>query len=237
MNTHIDLKKVNLYLIFIFFILSILAACSGQENDSQSNFGAYKKFNEHFAPLTLPYEMLTDNLSYSTFTALLDENRHIDSTFRHVFVLDSLTKEEHPNSVSHHTEATCCKFYFVGKVFETANYSAVLYARNNLPPNDDIYIFLATMDKEGKKIDEILFHKPISTLPPTELRRYSVIDTDSSVIVSHLLLDYLFGKEKDALNLKQKILSEKRYRFTDEGKIKLVGDSRKEIPTDSTTTK
>lgn len=107
----------------------------------------------------------------------------------------------------------------------------------NLPPNDDIYIFLATMDKEGRKIDEILFHKPVSTLPPTELRRYSVIDTDSSVVVSHLLLDYLFGKEKDALNLKQKVLSEKRYQFTNEGKIKLVGDTRKEIPTDSTATK
>ncbi|SFF15816.1 hypothetical protein [Thermoflexibacter ruber] len=237
MNTHIDLKKINLYFVFIFAVLSILSACSGQQTSNQSNFGAYKKFNEHFAPLTLPYEMLTDNSSYSTFTALLDENRHIDSTFRHVFVLDSLTKEEHPDSVSHHTATTCCKFYFVGKVFETANYSAVLYARNNLPPNDDIYIFLATMDKEGKKIDEILFHKPVSTLPPTELKRYSIIDTDSSVVVSHLLLDYLFGKEKDALSLKKQILSEKRYQFTNEGKIKLIGDSRKEIPSDSTTTK
>ncbi len=236
MTTYINFKKSNVFIVLFFFILSILSACSSQKGENRSNFGAYKKFNEHFAPLTLPYEMLTNNSSYSTFTALLDENRHIDSTFRHIFIVDSLTKEKQPDSVSHYSEVKCCKFYFVGKLFETTTYSAVLYARNNLPPHDDIYIFLATMDKDGKKIDEILFHKPASTLPPTELRRYSAVNVDTSVVVNHLLLDYLFGKEKDALSLKKQILLEKRYQFTKEGKIKLIEDTRKEIPTDATAT-
>jgi hypothetical protein len=144
--------------------------------------------------------------------------------------LDSLTKEAHPDSMAHHPDSQCCKFYFVGKLFETATYSAILYARNNLPPHDDIYIFLATMDKEGKKIDEILFHKPEMSLPPTELKRFSVVNVDSSIVINRLSMDYQFVAGKETPALKHQTLFEKTYKFNSNGKIELTNDSKKEIP-------
>lgn len=233
--------KAYLYINFCVFITLCMWACSGnkQENatNNHANFDLYQSFNQHFAPLSLPFQMETNNANFSVFTALLDENRHIDSTFRHIFVLDSLTQEAHPDSLTHHPIYECCKFYYVGKLFETANYSTLLYARNNLPPHDDIYIFLATMDKTGKKIDEILFHKPMASLPPTELKRVSIINADTSIMVNHVSLDYEFAKGKESMELKHKTLHEKYYTIAPNGKIQLVNQMTKEIPMDATQVK
>jgi hypothetical protein len=223
-------KKILLNSLFSFFLLlGFSCGSSTTENASNGNiFALYKQFKEKFAPLSLPYEMKTDNKNYAAFTALLTENHHIDSTFRRVFSLDSLTKEASAESI--HTSALCCKFYHIGKFFETATFSVILYARNNLPPSDDIYIFLATIDKDGKKIDEILFHKPESTLPPTELNRISSIKADSTIHINNLTNDYQFEAGQEKAKLQRQTLHEKIYKINAIGKIELVKEENKEVP-------
>jgi hypothetical protein len=226
------MKQIVMNYFLLLLMVFAFVAC-GNEADQKGTqkanipFALYKKFNEKFAPLSVPYEMITDNKNYSAFTALLTENHHIDSTFRRVFLLDSLTKQA---TDSLHQSSECCKFYHVGKLYETAVYSTVLYARNNLPPHDDIYIFLATMDKDGKKIDEILFHKPESVLPPTEVSRISSVKADSTIHIQKLTTDYQLGiKEKDKKMIKQ-TLHEKIYKINDLGKIELLKTEDKEVP-------
>lgn len=217
----------------IIALLMFVGACDNapKETENAASFAPYKTFTEKFATLSLPLEMETDHKSYAAFTALLTENHHVDSSFRNVFVLDSLTKEKNIDSLHSDVAIQCCRFYHIGKLYETATFSAVLYARNNLPPHDDIYIFLATMDKEGKKIDEILFHKPESTLPPTELNRKSAITMDSTIHISRLTRDFQFVADKEKADLHRQMLHERSYKINKLGKIELLKEESKEIPT------
>lgn len=230
MKHTIMMKK--LYTIYFIVLSVIIFACNNGKEGEKSTiaFTSYKIFNEKFPPLSLPYQMSTDNKNYGAFSALLSENHHVDSSFRHVFVLDSTTIEKGIDSTHIQSEINCCRFYHVGKLYETDLFSVVLYARNNLPPHDDIYIFLATVDKEGKKIDEILFHKPESTLPPTELNRTSSVREDSTIHISKLTSDYQFVGGKDEANLHKKTLHEKTYKMSKSGKIELLSEENKEIP-------
>jgi hypothetical protein len=219
--------------MLLVLLISFLFACGNngetknEEDKTTVSFALYKQFNEKFPTLSLPYEMLTDNKNYAAFTALLTENHHIDSTFRSVFLLDSLTRQK-TDSVP--TAYDCCKFYHVGKLYETAAFSAMLYARNDMPPHDDIYIFLATMDKNGKKIDEILFHKPESVLPPTEVNRISSIKPDTTIHVQKLTTDFqLATKEKEKKMMKQTLHS-KIYKISPAGKITLLQEEDKDLP-------
>ncbi len=219
------------FLALLFFIFSCgnsTTENTGNAENNNQSFALYKQFKEKFAPLSLPYEMRTDNKNYAAFTALLTENHHIDSSFRKVFYLDSLTKE--PSSDSTNANTPCCKFYHVGKFFETATFSVILYARNNLPPADEIYIFLATIDKDGKKIDEILFHKPESTLPPTEQNRISMVKADSTIHINNLTNDYLFEAGKEQAKLQRQTLHEKIYKISPAGKIEKVKEENQEVP-------
>ena len=230
-NKIIQMKK--LYFICLIAILVLTLACNDsppKEKQSVTLSAPYKTFNEKFTPLSLPYKMETDNKNYAAFTALLTENHHIDSSFRNIFTLDSLTKEKSVDSILVHAAAKCCQFYHVGKVYETSSFSVILYARNNFPPHDDIYIFLATMDKDGKKIDEILFHKPESILPPAEINRISTILADSTIHLSKLTSDYQFVADKEKANLHRQILHEKSYKINSLGKIALLKEENKEIP-------
>jgi hypothetical protein len=86
------------------------------------------------------------------------------------------------------------------------------------------------MDKNGRKIDEILFHKPESSLPPTELNRKSFINTDSTIHISRLTSDYQFGTDKDKANLRRQVLHEKSYKINTLGKIALLKEENKEMP-------
>lgn len=223
----------KLYIIYFIALSVIIFACDGGSEEVQKDnttFALYKKFNEKFPPLSLPYQMSTDNKNYGAFTALLSENHHIDSSFRHFFALDSTTTEKSIDSTHIQPAADSCRFYHVGKLYETALFSVILYARNNLPPHDDIYIFLATMDKEGKKIDQILFHKPESTLPPTELNRTSSVREDSTIHISRLTTDYQFVGGKEEANPHKKTLNEKIYKISKEGKIELLSEEKREVP-------
>ncbi len=220
------------YAAYMIMLLILNWACSSppKASENASSFAPYKIFNERFADLSLPYEMETNHKNYAAFTALLTENYHIDSSFRNVFVLDSLSKEKNIDSLHTSTAIQCCQFYHIGKFYESSSFSVVLYARNNVPPHDDIYIFLATMDKDGKKIDEILFHKPESTLPPTELNRKSSFNADSTIHISRLTSDYQFVADKDKANLHRQVLHEKSYKINDLGKIEMLREENKEIP-------
>lgn len=223
----------KLYSIYAIALLILVFACNNATEGIQSTEGlldTYADFSGKFPPLSLPYQMNTDHKNYGTFSALLTENHHIDSTFRHIFILDSVTKEKGADSAHLHSEATCCRFYHVGKLYETALFSVVLYARNNFPPHDDIYIFLATVDKSGKKIDEILFHKPESTLPHTEISRTSTVKEDSTVHISKLTSDYQFAAGKEQADLHCQTLHEKAYKIDQTGTIKLIKEENKEIP-------
>jgi hypothetical protein len=111
-----------------------------------------------------------------------------------------------------------------------ASFSAILYARNNLPPHDDIYIFLATMDKEGKKIDEILFHKPDNALPPTELSRISSVKEDSAIHIEKITTDYQFAMGKEDVSLHKETSHKKIYKISPLGKIELVKEENEEMP-------
>lgn len=224
-------KSFSNYLFFLAYLL-ILCACGGKETQKEvssnnNSFALYKKFNEKFPSLSIPYEMITDNKNYSAFTALLTENHHIDSTFRNIFRLDSLTRQV---TDSMPQTQDCCKFYHVGKLYETATYSAVLYARNEMPPHDDIYIFLATMDRDGKKIDEILFHKPESVLPPTEVNRISSVKADSSIHIQKLTTDYQLATKEKGIKMMKQTLHFKIYKINATGKIELLQEEDKDLP-------
>ena len=216
------------YINLLSFLVLGLASCqtpASQPNESDK-FKLYSQFNQHFNHLQLPYKLTTNSKNYSVFTAMLTENQHIDSTFRHIFVLDSLQHEYYSDSIAHGKQENCCKFYHIGKIFETTQYAAVLYARNNLPPQDEIYIFLATMDKQGNKIDEILFHKPMFSLPPTELQRTSEIRLDSTIHISKLIVEYEFEKNTDNMKVSHEVLYEKTYQINPQGKIELKAENK-----------
>ena len=226
------MKRILLHYLQLFLSVFILAACGSSTDEktaykTNTSFALYKKFNEKFPPLSMPYEMITDNKNYSVFTALLTENHHIDSTFRNTFLLDSIYRQA-TDSLS--SAASCCKFYHVGKLYETAIYSTVLYARNDMPPHDDIYIFLATMDREGKKIDEILFHKPESALPPTEISRTSLVKADSTIHVQNITTDYQLATEGKDKKMMKQTRHEKIYKINLSGKIELLKEENEEVP-------
>lgn len=219
------------YMLLLVCVFA-LCACGGNEkkkevSNSTTSFALYKNFNEKFPLLSLPYEMITDNKNYSAFTALLTENHHIDSTFRSTFLLDSLSRQQ-ADSTSQ--MSACCKFYHVGKLYETAIYSAILYARNDIPPHDDIYIFLATMSRDGKKIDEILFHKPESVLPPTEVSRISSVKADSTIHIQKLTTDYQLATKEKGKKMMKQTLHAKIYKISAAGKIELLQEEDKDIP-------
>ncbi len=187
-----------------------------------------KVFFRSFDSLKLPYSLITDASNHNTFNALMDINHQLDSALVSRFELNYLMREL--DSIGEPVlEKTPYQFYSIGSVFKTTQYVALLYGRNT-SSNEDACVFLATYGKDGKKIDEIVFHRPLLSLPPTEIRRISEISTDTTFVITTVTEEHRFVNERNNyMELVEQKAHDKIYKIEPSGRILLKDERNRQI--------
>ncbi|TAD99266.1 MAG: hypothetical protein EAZ97_09255 [Bacteroidetes bacterium] len=227
------MNKIFLIFIGVFcLIFSCQEKKQEQENLSDVNTEV-KRFLKQFDVLALPYQMLSDPQNHATFQALLGENHLLDSNFVERFQLNRSFIESELDSTHEQPESKNYHFYAIGKCFMNPKYTIILYGRDG-KLEDDNYIFLASFDSKGQKIDEILFHKPLLALPPIEIKRLSIIKADSSFMLNSVTEESKFvdkkDKKQDYMQFVKKVSHEKFYKIDAYGKFILVNNTDKDLP-------
>lgn len=211
----------------LFVALIFLYACTDKNKIQQEeHHKEVVRFFKSFSPLEKPFDLVTDVGSLSIFNALMSEHFSIDSTLSSKFAFNA---DQHEDSLQKAASTEHFNYYNMGKVGETEKYYAVLYGRNS-SVQDDAYVFLATFDKEGNKIDEVIFHKPLLELPPIEVKQDSKLTTDSTFSIITVTEEHEFvDKKGQYMELIKQIAHQKNYKIEANGKIELVSSENQEL--------
>jgi len=222
--------------IYYFALFVGLLACKGREiKDEARQNSLTAQFFKNFSPLNLPYIISTGSGSQATFQALMTENHVLDSSLVIEYELDNIKQEpiDSTQSMEHFvSDKSAYKYYSIGRVCENEQFVALLYGRDN-PSHEDVCVVLVTYNKQGKKIDQIIFHRPLWELPPVEIQKVSHIKTDTTISLTSIVEEHRFVNEKNNyMELIEKNQLDKIYRFESTGKISLKNEAKTPLSTD-----
>jgi len=225
------------FIAFGFLTILLSMGCANRPSEQPPETTApdegFTHFLKKFPELDLPYKMMTDptntSSNHTVLTDLLTENYEIDTLEITDFELNTAIEEL--DSLQEDSVITSnFKFYALGQVYDKDSRTALLYGRADAETEENFVVFLATYDQAGKKIDEVIFHRPLHLLPPRDLRRISEIGVDSVIRLVQIHEEHeLVNDDEGYMKLESQTAHELSYNLQEDGKIKLNGESDRKL--------
>ncbi len=181
----------------LFVFLALLAACFStackEKKQVEVANPVFRKFISQIDTLHLPYTLNSEAKNHAQFTAFINSKTEVDSAFAHTLMLDSHSQETLIGDTTHEDRSRQHHYYYhiIGFLPHKNKY-ILLYGRNTKEEHDDIHVFMAVYSQDGTKNGEIIFHKPLLDILPTELRRASTIKADTTMMISKVKVEHEF---------------------------------------------
>jgi hypothetical protein len=177
----------------IFFLLGFAFVACKEKKQAEVVNTKFRKFITKLDTLHLPYTLLSEAKNHAQFTAFINSKVEIDSAFAHELMLDSHSQETLVGDTTHEDQSRQHHYYYhIIGFLPYKNKYILLYGRNTKEAHDDIHVFMATYSVDGSKNSEIIFHKPLLDIMPTELRRASTVKADTTVVLSKIKVEHEF---------------------------------------------